>query len=47
MAKYTNTQMSKRESFITVCEEAKIKPTPRQVSKLRNKYGALWNYLQL
>lgn len=44
--KYTNAQMSKRGSFIKACEEAKIRCTSRQVSKLRNHHGALWNYLQ-
>jgi hypothetical protein len=44
--KQTNCELAKRESFITICKEAGYKATPRQVSKLRNKHGKVWQYLQ-
>lgn len=42
----TNCELAKRESFIAVCKEAGCEVTPRQVSKLRNKHGMVWRYLQ-
>lgn len=43
----TNCELAKRESFITVCIEAGCEATPRQVSKLRNKHGKVWRFLQM
>lgn len=34
---------SQNGKFIAACEKAGVKPTPRQASKFRNKYGAAWN----
>ena len=45
MAK-TNQELAKRESFILLCKEAGCEATSRQVSKLRNKHGKVWQYLQ-
>jgi len=39
----TNTEFAaKNEEFKKACEEANLKPTPRQASKWRNKKGLAW-----
>lgn len=42
----TNRELSKQGDFISKCTEAGVVPTKRQASKLRNKKGALHNYLR-
>jgi len=43
----TNQEMAKRESFVLLCKEAGCEATSRQVSKLRNKHGRVWRFLQM
>ena len=35
----TNRELSKQDSFIQLCEKHDVKPTKRQASKFRRKFG--------
>lgn len=39
----SNREFSKQEAFVNACEKAGVKPTVRQASKFRRKYGAAFS----